>query len=162
MWDLRFDSLAMFYAHSLIPSVGLPASMGRCPGTQKPRNHRAVRRDSVQIEGHHKTWDPRNHTALRGSLLSRGVAAPEGGIPSWAEEQRSLSPTPSLPFFSSLLLVFFWVTPGSKSQERDLLEGLGYGETNPGMATHALRKEKMAVTWTKGSAYVGVLGGRAF
>ena len=51
------------------------------PGTQKPRNHKALRGKGVPAEGHPQTWGPRNHTALRGMLLSRGVAVPgdQGG-----------------------------------------------------------------------------------
>ena len=54
---------------------------GKFPGTQKPRNHTALRWDSVLKEWYPETQRPRNHTALKGSLLSRGVAAPGEGDP---------------------------------------------------------------------------------
>jgi hypothetical protein len=75
---------------------------------------------------------PRNHTALRGSLLSRGVVAPWGGDP-------QLSSALLLLFASSLVLFFVAssnerVPLGRKYGERSLLDGPGYRGMNPGMA----------------------------
>jgi hypothetical protein len=52
----------------------------------------------AQLEGRPETQKPRNHTALRGSLLTEVLQLPGGGYP-------QLSPTPVLSF-SSLLLGF--------------------------------------------------------
>ena len=49
--------------------------------TWEPRNHTALRWDSVPREGLPETQELRNKIALRGSLLSRGIAAPRGGSP---------------------------------------------------------------------------------
>jgi len=59
--------------------------MGEHPETRKPRNHTALRWDSVPVEGYPGTRKLRNHTTLRRSLLSRGIVVPKGGYPSPAE-----------------------------------------------------------------------------
>jgi len=40
------------------------------PGTTQ------LRREGIPMGGHPETWGPKSHTALRGSILSRGIAAP--------------------------------------------------------------------------------------
>lgn len=76
--------------------VGLSVWTRWCSGTWKSRNHTALRWHSVRIERHPETGELGNYVALRVNLLSRDFTAPREGIPSWAEDLRSLSPPPSL------------------------------------------------------------------
>lgn len=123
--------------------------MGRCSGTQKPRNHTALRWDTVPLEGHPEAWEPSNHTALSGSRLCRGTAAPRGEDPQLSREARSLSPSPLLLFSEER------VTPGSKSHERDLMEGPGCGGMNPDVAACAFGREQTAGAEQTPSLYRG-------
>lgn len=50
-------------------------SDGKVSWAQKPRNYTALRWNFVPMERHPKTWEPRKHIVLRGSLLRRGGAA---------------------------------------------------------------------------------------
>lgn len=113
------------------------------------------------MEGHPGAWEPRDLTALRGSLfLSRSIAALREGDPqlnSGAQEPQPQS--------TSLLFVFMAsyderVTPGTKSHERDVLEGPACGGLNPEMAA-LCSWARTAQNWTKGRAYMGLLSGGA-
>jgi hypothetical protein len=96
------------------------------------------------MEGHPETREPKNHTALSGSRLCRGTAAPRGEDPQLSRGAWSLNSAVSTLLFSSLLLLLMRVTPGSKSHRRDLLEGPGCRETNPEVAACATRREQTA------------------
>ena len=133
--------------------VDISAWVERYPGTQKLRNHTVLRWDSVLREGHPETWEPRNHIALRGSLLSRGIAAPGG-----------LSPTPSLHFFPSSLHCFL-SSSNESYQLANLIKEIGESremkdESRSGWLCSW--KEQTTGSWTKHSVYIGVLGGGAF
>jgi hypothetical protein len=108
--------------------------MGGYTGTQKLRNCTALKGKDILVEGHAETPELGNHTALRGSLLSRGAAASRAGHP-----QLSRGASAVLLLFTYLL--FFLAssdesaTSGRKSHGRDLLEEPRYGGTNLGMVT---------------------------
>jgi len=95
---------------------GLSTGMGRCPGTQNIKNQTALRGKDVPMEGRPETRGSRNLTALRGGLLSRGLAVPEEGRPSRAEDSGASALL--LFFFSLLLTSNEGVTAGSKSHNR--------------------------------------------
>ena len=119
----------------------------------KPRDNIALKWDSVPAEGHSGTLGPRNHIALRGSLLSRGIAAPGG-----------LSPTPSLHFFPSSLHCFL-LSSNESHQPANLIKEIGESremkdESRSGWLCSW--EEQTTGSWTKHSVYIGVLGGGAF
>lgn len=108
---------------SELTTVGLSAWMGRCSGT----------------------WKARNHTAWRGSLLSRGSVAPWGGDLPLTKGAQGPQSALSLCFSSfpyCLSSSDERITPGSKFHKRDLLEGLRCGGTNPGLAAYAPGREQ--------------------
>lgn len=71
------------------------------------RNLTALGWGSVPMKGYCETWEPRDHTVLRGCLLSRGVAAPKGGYPPAEQRSSGASAPLLLPCLSSPLLAFF-------------------------------------------------------
>lgn len=115
--------------------------------------------DSVPMEGQSETWEPRNHRALRGSLLSRGVTAPMVGDPQLSRGAQE--PQPSS-FSASFLLGFFQQESHARQKvSRKRLEGPGYGRTNQGVrgklaSTPGSRQQEIE---QRGSAYLGLLGG---
>lgn len=72
--------------------VGVPARIEGSLGIWEPRNHTTLRWDSVLMKGHPETQEPRYHTALRGSLLSRGVADLREAIPDCTEWYSVMAP----------------------------------------------------------------------
>lgn len=90
-------------------AVSVPPWMERHPETQEHRNYTDVRWDSVPMEGHLETWEPRKHTALRASLLKQKCCSSQGKVSLAELRTRSFSPAPLLPFSSSLLVGFFHI-----------------------------------------------------
>lgn len=83
--------------------VGLPAWNGRCPGTQKPRNHTPPRGEGISVEGHPKKSKPRNHMGSERKHPRRRPSSSQGRPSPADQEFRSLSPAPLLHFLPSLI-----------------------------------------------------------
>lgn len=94
----------------------------------KPRTYRgeALRGEGIPMAGHPETSEPRNHTALRGSLFWEALRCPGEGACSSAQERWNLRPAlflaSSLPLLFLLLGFFQGVIWSSKSHKRYLLE----------------------------------------
>ena len=93
------------------------AWIGRCPGTLKPRNHAALRGDSVPRDGHPETKEPRDHIALRGSLPSRERCCSSLGRVSPAELRNSGATAQLLLFASRLLYITFCLLSVSHTRQ---------------------------------------------
>lgn len=138
----------------------VPAPTEGCPGTWKPRT--ALSREAIWVKRHPETPKLRNRTDLRGSLLSRGVVAPRKGIPIYTEDSGASAPSFSslLPFFSSLLLGFFW---WDSHQAANLIKEICWSVLGEKVQTQGWPPSAPSSgNWTNGSGYIGFLSEKSF